>query len=263
MESSARTWIGALRGSQRRLAALVGTLSPEQLRGPSYDSEWTVAQVLSHLGSQAEISQGTLKAVLAGTDLPGLDDFRKIWDVWDARDADEQAAQSLIQDASYIGRLEQLTGGQHDGIRAQMFGMEFDAVGLVWLRLGEHALHTWDVAVSFDPEATVAPGCVALLVDRAGWTAGRAGKPQGKHFRVGIETTGPERHFLLDVGDSVSLAAAPAAEAAGDTTAQLRMPAEALLRLIYGRLDPDHTPPVETLAGNIDLDLLRQTFPGF
>jgi uncharacterized protein (TIGR03083 family) len=263
MESSARTWIGALRGSQRRLAALVGTLSPEQLRGPSYASEWTVAQVLSHLGSQAEIAQETLKGVLAGTELPGLDDFRKIWAVWDARDADEQAAQFLIQDASYVGRLEQLTGGQLDGIRAQMFGMEFDAVGLVWLRLGEHALHAWDVAVSFDPQATVAPGCVALLVDRTGWVAGRAGKPQGEHFRAVIETTGPERRFLLDVGDSVSLAAAPAAEAADDSIAQIRMPAEALLRLVYGRLDPDHTPPVDTPAGQIDLDLLRRTFPGF
>ena len=37
----------------------------------------------------------------------------------------------------------------------------------------------------------------------------------------------------------------------------------ALLRLVYGRLDPDHTPPVEVLTSDVDLDLLRQTFPGF
>jgi hypothetical protein len=40
------------------------------------------------------------------------------------------------------------------------------------------------------------------------------------------------------------------------------MPAEALLRLVYGRLDPGHMPPPETLAGPIDLAALRRTFPG-
>jgi hypothetical protein len=30
---------------------------------------------------------------------------------------------------------------------------------------------------------------------------------------------------------------------------------------VYGRLDPDHTPPVET--ADADLDELRKVFPGF
>ena len=42
---------------------------------------------------------------------------------------------------------------------------------------------------------------------------------------------------------------------------ELRLPAEALIRLIYGRLDPAHTPPAE--AREVDLDELRQMFPGF
>ncbi len=41
----------------------------------------------------------------------------------------------------------------------------------------------------------------------------------------------------------------------------LRLPAEALVRLVYGRLDPAHPPPVET--SQVDLDELRQIFPGF
>jgi len=43
--------------------------------------------------------------------------------------------------------------------------------------------------------------------------------------------------------------------------AELRLPAEALIRLIYGRLDEAHTPPAET-AG-VELDDLRQIFRGF
>jgi hypothetical protein len=34
-----------------------------------------------------------------------------------------------------------------------------------------------------------------------------------------------------------------------------------LLRLVYGRLDADHTP--EVITDGIDLDRLRAVFPGF
>jgi uncharacterized protein (TIGR03083 family) len=264
MESSARTWIGALRGSQQRLASLVGPLSPEQLRQPSYCSEWSIAQVLSHLGSQAEVGQAILSAVLAGAELPGMDDFKKIWAVWDAKDADDQAAQSLVQDAEQVGRYERLSDDELAGIRAPLFGMELDAAGLVWLRLGEHAMHSWDIAVSLDPAATVAGDCAGLLLDKISWVAGRAGKAGSGPYQAIIETTGPRRGFLLDVGESVSLTEiAPGAESPGDGVARIRMPGEALLRLVYGRLDADHTPPVEVGAGDISLDRLRQTFPGF
>lgn len=264
MESSARTWIAALRGSQQRLASLAGPLTPEQLRQPSYCSDWNIAQVLSHLGSQAEIGQATLAAVLAGTEPLSMDDFKKIWAVWDARDPDDQAAQSLAQDAEQVSRYERLSDDELAGIRAPLFGMEFDAVGLLWLRLGEHAVHSWDIAVSLNPAATVADESVRLLLDRISWVAGRAGKADGAPFQVIIETTEPERGFLLGVGESVSLSdIAPGEESAGGGAGRIRMPGEALLRLVYGRLDADHTPPVEILAGDIDLDRLRRVFPGF
>jgi len=41
----------------------------------------------------------------------------------------------------------------------------------------------------------------------------------------------------------------------------LRLPAEALVRLVYGRLDPAHTPALE--ARGVDVDELRRIFPGF
>jgi uncharacterized protein (TIGR03083 family) len=264
MESSARTWIGALRGSQQRLASLVGQLSPEQLRQPSYCSDWSIAQVLSHLGSQAEIGQATLTARLHGGEPLGIDDFKKVWAVWDAKDPDEQAAQSLVQDAAQVNSYERLSDDELAGIRATLFGTEFDAVGLLWLRLGEHAVHSWDIAVSLDPGATIADDCVGLLLDRLSWLAGRAGKADGEPYQVIIETAGPRRGFLLDVGESVSLSeVAPGEEPAGGGVARIRMPGEALLRLVYGRLDAGHTPPVEILAGDVDLDRLRKTFPGF
>jgi hypothetical protein len=38
------------------------------------------------------------------------------------------------------------------------------------------------------------------------------------------------------------------------------LPAEAYVRLLYGRLDPDHTPG--SVTEGADLDLLRSAFPG-
>ncbi len=48
--------------------------------------------------------------------------------------------------------------------------------------------------------------------------------------------------------------------ASGSGEPDLVLPAEALCRLVYGRLDPDHTPAF-TGDGKA-LDALRQVFPG-
>jgi hypothetical protein len=78
--------------------------------------------------------------------------------------------------------------------------------------------------------------------------------------RVHLVTSSPERRFTLEAADAVTVAASPDGEDAGRDTPELRLPAESLIRLVYGRLDPAHTPPVE--ARGVDLDELRRMFPG-
>jgi len=51
-------------------------------------------------------------------------------------------------------------------------------------------------------------------------------------------------------------------EAGGGAAPQVTMPAEALLRLAYGRLDAAHTPASVTGEADV-LDKLRAIFPGF
>jgi SAM-dependent methyltransferase len=52
--ADAAVWIRELRASPQRQAELVGRLGPEDLRRQSYDREWTVAQLLAHMGSNAD-----------------------------------------------------------------------------------------------------------------------------------------------------------------------------------------------------------------
>jgi len=240
VSSDPRTLISVLRNSHDRLEALVRPLSPEQLRAQSYDTDWTIAQVLSHLGSGAEIATLGLAAALGGRGQVDRDAFPAILDAWNNRSPEAQAADSLTWDEEYVRRLEQLTDEDLDSISLEFFGRRLDAAGLVRMRLGEHAVHVWDVAVSIDPRATVASDAVPLIFGHITGLLQFVAKPAGDSFRVRVRTTEPDGDYLLTVADPVTLSEwVPGTEVVGE----LRLPAEALLRLLYGRLDPDHTPP--------------------
>src|ERR1700746_1465508 len=104
------------------------------------------------------------------------------------------------------------------------------APGFAGLRLGEHAVHTWDVAVALDPAATLAPDAVGLLVDTLGQLVARAGKPGGAQRRLHVSTSSPVRHFTLETGEKVTLTPSEYTEG----LPELALPAEALIRLVYG-----------------------------
>jgi uncharacterized protein (TIGR03083 family) len=264
MESDPRKWIATLRNSHERLASLVRPLSPAQLREQSFCSDWTIAQVMSHLGSGAEIALMMLPGALGDAEPVSRDAFPPVWDTWDAKSPDAQAADALAADEKQVRTLEQLSDDDLARIKLPFFGMDLDSVGMIRLRLGEHALHTWDVAVSEDPAATVAPEAVDLLIDNvAQFLAPRLGKPQDEAFVARIRTTEPDRDYLLTAAEAVSMTDWPGAGGTGAAGAsEISMPAEALLRLSYGRLDPEHT-PAQVQADPADLDRLRKIFPGF
>jgi uncharacterized protein (TIGR03083 family) len=263
MESDPRTWIAALRHSHERLVSLVAPLTPEQLRGGSYCSDWTIAQVLSHLGSGAEIAMLMLPGALGDSEPVSQDAFPPVWDVWNAKNPDDQAADCLTCDAKYVKTLEQLSDDDLARISLPFFGMSLDSVGLIRLRLSEHALHTWDVTVDADPGAVVAPDAVSLLIDNVPqFLAPRLGRPADPPFRARIRTVDPDRDYLLTAAAEVSMTDWPGQGEGTEGAAEVRMPSEALLRLAYGRLDPGHT-PAAVVADETDLDRLRKVFPGF
>jgi uncharacterized protein (TIGR03083 family) len=259
MDPDPTPWLVALRTSHDRLAALVGPLVPDGVEAPSLAREWSIAQVLSHLGSQAEIFDAILDAAVAGDDLPGPDAFPPVWDAWNSRTPVEQVVDSVAANGAFQAKVEALSDEQLGALRFALFGMDLDVVGFLRMRLSEHAVHSWDVAGALDPAAAVAADAVDLLIDTLPEMAARVGKPEGVARRIRVVTKEPARDLVLVVDDGVRIE--PWDD--GPVDGAVHLPAEAWLRLVYGRLDEEHPSTVELDGEGLTLDTLRSVFPGF
>lgn len=250
----AETHLDALRSSVGRLHTIATGIADADLTSQAYPSEWTIADVLSHLGSGAVITQRRLDDALAGNDT--LDDFATgVWDDWNRKDPAAQRDDTLAADAALLDRLESTTPEEREAFTTAMGPMTFGFDQFVGMRLNEHALHTWDIDVTTNPAATLPLDATALIVDNLDLIARFTAKPPDEPVEITVATTDPERTFRIEAGpDSVTLTPAPPGG-----TPDLVLPAEAFVRLVYGRLDSDHTP---TDAPGSQLDLLRRIYPG-
>lgn len=182
-----------------------------------------------------------------------------MWDKWNALSPEKQASDSLVANEAFVAQAEGLSDSQLDELQFAMFGMELDMAGFLQMRLSEHALHSWDVAASLDPTASVAPEAVELLIDTLPDLASRVGKPQDQPLRVRVVTVDPARDLSVTVDDAVSIE-----QYDGESTdSVLRLPAEAFVRLVYGRLGDGPTSSIELDGDGPTLDTLRAVFPGF
>ncbi|MGE3835052.1 MAG: maleylpyruvate isomerase family mycothiol-dependent enzyme [Acidimicrobiia bacterium] len=266
--TDAATALAALHDSHGRLAELAARLGPGELRMMSYASEWTVADVLSHLGSGAEIGGLRLRAAAEGAEPPGRDVAQPVWDRWNAKTPEAKAADALVADAAFLAAVDELDGGAREGFRLSMGRMELDLAGFLTSRLSEQTLHGWDIAVALDPTATLPRDATELVLPTVGRVVRFTGKPVEPHGTLVVHTTDPDSDVELAIGEDgvvLSPAPAPASTPAPATTAttaagpDITLPGEAFVRLVYGRLDRDHTPAA---AEHPRLDQLRRVFPG-
>jgi uncharacterized protein (TIGR03083 family) len=258
-ESSTDQLVAALHASQARLAAALDGLTEEQAGTQSYDDDWSVAQVASHLGSGGELFTGFLEAGITGAAVIGVEEMQPVWDAWNARDPLSQTRDAVTVNDAFLARLDAITEAERATWALDLFGSTRDLDDFLRMRLSEHAVHTWDIVVSFDPTATVAEDASAHVIENLRLIAGWTGQKNDEQVSVEVRTTAPERAFHLDLGPS-GVQLAPSSDDT-DAAAVLSLPAEAFIRLVYGRLDPDHTPASVEIRG-VDLDLLRRTFPG-
>lgn len=255
--------IAALRSGHDDLSAYAAKLDQTDLTGPSGASEWPVAQVLSHLGSGAEINLATLERALSGGG-PAPDGFNQsVWDRWNAMGPVEHRDRFIEADRRLVERYESLDATTRADLRVDVGFMPapLTVADAGNLRLNEATLHAWDAKVAADPATTLAPDAVPLLLDAVrpllGWIA-KADALDGRPVRLAVELTDPATSYGLTIGDSVALGEPPA-----PADGVLRAPAEAWLRLLTGRLAAERTPAGVEITGPVTLDDLRRVFPGF
>ncbi|MGX7681644.1 maleylpyruvate isomerase family mycothiol-dependent enzyme [Jatrophihabitans sp. DSM 45814] len=255
--------IEALRSTHDELAGVVNDLSDDQLTAKSAASEWSVAQVLSHLGSGAEISLATLRSAVDATPAPDQGFNENVWARWNALSAREQAAGFLAADEELVVALEALTAAEREALQVKLAFLPtpMPLAGYAGMRLNEAALHSWDVRVSLDPAAVIADDIADVLAEHLStdlsFLLGFTSKADALASPAVVELRGTP--FVLAITDTVSLAQA----AAVPPTATFSGPLEAALRLVAGRLTAAYTPDGVDVTGNVSLDDLRRVFPGF
>lgn len=249
--------IAALRVNHNVLAALVPTLSQETLSDPSGATGWTVAQALSHIGSGAEIGRKPI-ATAAGERVE-VEDNQAVWARWDASPPAVQAAEFVRHDEAYLETVEALSTEQRDSLMIDLGFLPEPVPLLVALgmRLNEVANHAWDVRVGVDPSATVDQESAELLVELfrgpLAFLLGFSAKADVIEQEVRLAIPGG----ALQITDAVAVT-----DSVDRPTATFEAPAEAVVRLLSGRLGPEHSAGV-TVTGNVTLDELRKVFPGY
>jgi uncharacterized protein (TIGR03083 family) len=260
MTPDATDLITALRTLHDDLAARALELNPEQLREGSYDTEWTVADVLSHLGSDAELALVRLRS--DAQDSPSAEESAAVWAKWNARTPEQQAVEAIAIEEEYVAALEACDERTVNGLARELAGLDLDASHILAIRVAEQTMHGWDIAVAFDEDATLPavgiPGTFHIL-----WLTLRfATQPYDGELRVRVLTTDPDRDYVLEiVGGETRLNPSDKNIDTAALDGELQLPAEALLRLFYGRLDPRHTPPYKASDDTL-LERLRALFKG-
>lgn len=262
MTSLAARTIAALRHEHDVVGGLASTFSDAQLSAPSGASEWTTAQVLSHLGSGAEIGLAGLQVALGQREALEEDFNQSVWNRWDAMSPADQRAGYLVHDNALVEAFEALTPEQHASLTVPVAYLPtpLSVATIAGFRLSEAAHHSWDVRVAVDPDAELLESSTAVFAEQMstdlGFLLGFLGKADriDRPVSVALGETG----YSIVIADTVSLGSA-----AEGTTATFSGSLAAGLRLITGRLKPAHTPADVTVTGNVTLDELREVFPGF
>ena len=250
--------IAAIRHTHDHLAGVVAGLTVEQLTAPSGAAGWTVADVLSHLGSGAEINRHTLQGAIGAASEPPATD--EVWERWNALPPAEQATALIESSEALTDLLEALTPEQRMGTMVDL-GFLPQPVPLataLGMRLNELALHAWDVDVALDPDAQLTEETADLIAEHFASTMAFLLGYTGQGDQVASTRLAVGNHTLVVSEDGIRLA-----EGVTDPSARFDGPVEAAVRLLSGRLSPDHTPTGTTVSGNVTLDELRAAFPGY
>ena len=249
-----------------RLLGYLAALEPEGWEEQSACVEWPVRQVVSHIGSQPLIFGAMLEASLRGAELMTDEQCRAIWDRFDGLGAEELLRELRRSNEALFRLIASLTDEQLGATMSSFAGPAPVATYLA-ARLNELVIHAWDIVWARDKAATLTPDAVQDLVGLNLTPTRLAGlvKPDRSERLVDkmveFHLRNPERFTTLRLAqDNVEAVSDEAAEP--DLRAEL--PAEAFVRLLWGRYDV----AAGVLSGELILDQpelaqpLQALFPG-
>jgi uncharacterized protein (TIGR03083 family) len=252
--------INAQRRTYEQLAELVTPLTDEQLGHQSGASDWAVSQVLSHIGSGAEIHLDTLKLAQAGHERP-TDQNEGIWARWNAMSPREQAAGFLHHGKALVEWVGALDAAEREDLRIVLPYLPEPATLALYigLRLNEDALHGWDVAVAYDDKAEIPTETAEVLLGLyrgpMAFMLGFTGKPAELTTPAHLAVRTPEATLGLDLAERAALTDVPA-----HPDGELQLPLGAFLRLMAGRY---RDLPDDAVSGSVSAADLQRVFPGY
>ena len=235
-----------------RLKEYVRNTGPGEWGLDSPCEGWSVGDVIGHLGWAAEffgdaISNGRSGMTNAPQGLPEtgsmppaeLPDFIARMAKEYNRSADANLADAFT---SSVDRLDGIFASMEDDDWSKecwsFRGLQ-PASTYVTIRISEIVIHSWDIRFPSDPEASLAPEGVAVVLDRLPVWLNSLGladfKPSQSPARYRFRTTGAA-DFQRDVVTGGE--ANKVEDAQGEPTATLTCDADALALLVWGRLKP-------------------------
>jgi uncharacterized protein (TIGR03083 family) len=228
MARTSSEFVEELRISHHRLARVMGSSSAPEATASAFPKEWTVADVLSHLGSGAEIFTLILDRLENGQEAPSQDDFVAIWDRWNAKTPDDQVRDGLSSDAAFVERAVAM---RTETEKVPAFGSLFATADFLAMRLQEHVVHTWDVEVATDKTARIPATHLPFLLEQLPSVAPRSAREVDAPRSVRVHVSSPDADFRVDMDEETTLVRVD-----DGGKADLALPAECFVRLVFGRL---------------------------
>ena len=152
--------------------------------------------------SAAAPSSRLLRLRARTEDSPSYEERAQLWAKWAAWTPEQQAVESIAVDEQFVAALEALDDAAVEALHRELAGLDLDASQVLRLRVSEHSMHGWDIAVMFDDDAVVPPVGVPGLLDVLPVTLRLAAQPHDDLLRVRVRTTDPARDYLLELAQS-------------------------------------------------------------
>ena len=264
MSTDAARRIAALRRSHDDLVRFVDDFDERLLETGSGAADWTVAQVLGHLGSGAEIGYGTLRAALEGGPAPDRETLVPIWDALERAAAPGRARRLPPVGRAPRGRVRGPRRGDARGpahrprlpSRAHRRGHDGDVPAerarapqlgrarRLRPRRGARAVH----------------GAVPDRAHRPGW---RPGPPDRPAARGGSASRPPSRSSTCSSSSGTASASVRTRTPQARPAPRCGSPPRRWCAWPPVGWGPAHTPDTVAIEGDLTLDDLRAVFPGY